>query len=296
MKLKSLQRLPVKLVSNLPIIGPKTLVHLFNRSGFQGKHKLWDLAASKPPIIQITDTFEVKANPLLTYKIALEHSTFREDWALLWSLGHDAEIKAYYVNRIIENPPTQFLDIGANFGLHSILFGSADIPVHAFEPNPYCCRKIQSLCQLNGLTNGEIQLHQYGVSDREQAMTLTYPADETWLGSLSDCSINPEESCRDNDNFRRNVVKVKTIDSLNDIQHRPDALWKIDVEGHEELVIRGAIRTIQEFRPTLILEHRPSDSESSQLPEILNSIHYDVRPLILPFSKKVTNILATPQS
>jgi FkbM family methyltransferase len=58
------------------------------------------------------------------------------------------------------------------------------------------------------------------------------------------------------------VIQVRT-ERLDD--HLPEgfvpAFMKIDVEGAECLVIAGALRTIAEHRPTLVVEHGPGGSD-----------------------------------
>src|ERR1700722_9247274 len=53
------------------------------------------------------------------------------------SEGHDSELKQTYASLIqLEHPPRLVLDIGANYGTHSIIFLSHDIETVSFEPNP----------------------------------------------------------------------------------------------------------------------------------------------------------------
>jgi hypothetical protein len=54
-------------------------------------------------------------------------------------------------------------------------------------------------------------------------------------------------------------VEVVTLDTFCDAQRLPRVdLIKIDVEGSEVALLRGAERTIQRFRPVLMIEVNPS--------------------------------------
>jgi FkbM family methyltransferase len=63
-------------------------------------------------------------------------------------------------------------------------------------------------------------------------------------------------------------VTVKTIDGLNT---RVDFI-KIDTEGHEAHIIKGAAKTISKWNPVIVMSayHKPGDKE--KLPRILNGI------------------------
>jgi FkbM family methyltransferase len=75
-----------------------------------------------------------------------------------------------------------FLDVGANYGTHSVLFLSAGIPVIAFEPNPACFSYFQTVCELNGLTG---RWEHVAIGNDGGQIELVYPDKETWLGSVS---------------------------------------------------------------------------------------------------------------
>ena len=64
-----------------------------------------------------------------------EHSNV--DWSnALAIVGHDIDVKTTYELLLSsQRPPEVFIDAGANFGTHSILFASQGIRTIAFEPN-----------------------------------------------------------------------------------------------------------------------------------------------------------------
>jgi FkbM family methyltransferase len=72
-------------------------------------------------------------------------------------------------------------------------------------------------------------------------------------------------------------VDTTTLDALFAGQSRGPGFVKIDVEGHELAVLEGARRTLQQFRPTLLIEcearHRP-DGDVRPVFVVLASLGY----------------------
>src|SRR5258708_38648999 len=108
-------------------------------------------------------------------------------WDLAVSMmGHDIEVKQTY-SELLSNDirPDLFFDIGANYGTHSILFQSADIPVIAFEPNPTCFEVYERICKLNDFSTLRWEATVIGSHIGEA--DLIYPERAPWL-----CSVSPD--------------------------------------------------------------------------------------------------------
>jgi FkbM family methyltransferase len=164
-------------------------------------------------------------------------------------LGHDIEIKQTYAALLVSDQrPALFLDVGANYGMHSALFLSAGIPIIAFEPNPSCFPCFQTVCELNGLSG---RWEPVAVGNKNDTIELVYPEKETWLGSVSKDIVTTLK--------RRIGVIVekapmrKLDDYLNDIP-RGLAILKIDVEGSELDVLRGASQVLSACKLRIIFE------------------------------------------
>lgn len=145
-------------------------------------------------------------------------------------------------------PGDVFIDIGANVGYYSLLAKKQVGPsgrVLAFEPNPQTVKRLRRNTAINpGL---EIEIFDVALSDRTEDVTLYSPP-----GSHSG-----ETSLRKQDGWTAAVTTTASARRLDDIipsdLPRVDCL-KIDVEGAECLVLRGAERTIQAFMPSILLE------------------------------------------
>ena len=98
-------------------------------------------------------------------------------------IGHDIDVKQTYESLVQpDERPDIFLDVGANYGTHSILFLSAGIPVAAFEPNPNCAQRFQVMCALNNLAG---RWEPVALGEAAGEVELVFPKDQTWLGTVS---------------------------------------------------------------------------------------------------------------
>jgi FkbM family methyltransferase len=136
-------------------------------------------------------------------------------------------------------------DIGANLGLWSLRMLERVGPtgrVCAFEPMPETAERLAQNIKLSGHTNAIVRSHALG--EAAQELTLYVPDD---LGRSSLAA----ESEKD----KQIKVMVSRLDDVWKAQGRPDIRFiKIDVEGAEPLVFRGATAFFKELRPVICCE------------------------------------------
>lgn len=175
------------------------------------------------------------------------------DWdAALSVLGHEPEIKETYRTLLSGRArPDLFVDIGANYGMHSLLFLVSGVDTISFEPNSSCNAYIRELCEVNDVTP---RLEHLALGAEHGQLELLYPERETWLGSLDAAVVDrlrtSVELCHEN-------VTVRILDDyLAQLEGRR-VLVKIDVEEHEHAVLAGATETLRRLRPLVLFEsHR----------------------------------------
>ena len=74
------------------------------------------------------------------------------------------------------------------------------------------------------------------------------------------------------------MVEARTLDSLVERLHIPvPNLIKIDVEGHEECVLWGAVKTLRESSPVVLCDYNDSNT-FDMVARILQPMGYSVFP------------------
>jgi FkbM family methyltransferase len=205
----------------------------------------------------------------------LTAENFWQEWdCALTILGHDLEIKQTY-EALIASPekPELFVDIGANYGTHSLLFLFNDIKTITFEPNSSCHNYFRRTSQLNHVTP---QLEPVALGDRAGRVKLSYPKRDTWFGSTNNEDINKLGQFQD---LVTEQVEQKTLDDYFPTIGRKRTLIKIDTEGNELSVLRGAIKTLQECRPMIIFECWEDNGQTKlfyNLFDFFNSQNYSI--------------------
>ena len=159
----------------------------------------------------------------------------------------DSKIKQEIENiilPILKNKRT-YLDIGANRGKSSIPFVDIFDRVIAFEPNTEAINILKE--------HSKIQVEEFAVSNFIGKAQFVVPGVERgneW-GSIAEHKI--DEISMNYEQLNKYKVKVTTIDSykFSDVD-----FIKIDTEGNEINVLKGAIETIKENRPIIYYENK----------------------------------------
>jgi FkbM family methyltransferase len=140
------------------------------------------------------------------------------------------------------DPRGEFLDVGANLGVYALHASRFFGRIVALEPHPESAQKLAL-----GL-RGNVEVLQLAASDVDGKAALSIPhrdgRDVVTRSSLQ-LDANPEFLTREME------VDLKRIDSLH---FENLCVIKIDVEGHELSVLKGARKTLEKFRPTVIVE------------------------------------------
>lgn len=132
------------------------------------------------------------------------------------------------------------LDVGANIGCTALALSRLCGQVHAFEPSPSTYALLA--CNVAGAPN--VRPYNLGLGDRKQRVELTFAPDNRSGGYISDRT-------KANGYNIHETVEILPLDKL-----RIPAVdfIKIDVEGFEGHVIRGARRTLNKHRPAVVME------------------------------------------
>ena len=278
MKIKSIKRLPLKIALFFPP-SRELLMNFFVSGSHNFRDKLWNLISNKPPIFfRYNNLYKIKTGGDSGYLVSLNKNSYEGDWHRIFSIGHDIEIKRYYYWRIINNRPSQFIDIGANFGMHSLIFLSHGIKTTYIEPNSECVGEFSMLCKLN---NYKPEILNLGLDRESGSLMLIWPKNKTWLGEVM--INNPELKIPEG--YQKEEVIVSTLNKINAIE-KHNALIKIDAEGHELSILEGGREAISKLCPEIIFETIPDDPNRSKLYAFFCGVEYRIIDM---FSKKILN-------
>ena len=150
-------------------------------------------------------------------------------------------------------------DVGGHIGYHALGFaaGRPASTVVSFEPNPANLARLRTNLDRNGDLAARIDVRPMALADRSGELTLV-ASDDVDSGGSS-CSFLAGSGTPFSDSayatFARTTVPVRTIDELTDDGTRDaPSLIKVDVEGAELMVLRGASRTIARVGPAWLIE------------------------------------------
>ncbi len=190
-------------------------------------------------------------------------------------LPHD---KSYFIfPHLMSEKKGLILDVGANNGISSAYFHKVNPQwkIIAFEPNSIHRRSLNRLKRnFKGFDYRPI-----GLSDRDQILTFYTPV---YFGFPQHCETSSEiklkSCCRSHCfsfltkrmKFHEQKVEVKTIDELN---LNPDVI-KIDCEGDDFKILKGAKNTLERCRPFIVLENNEKDY--LDLVQFVESFNFEV--------------------
>jgi FkbM family methyltransferase len=160
--------------------------------------------------------------------------------------------------RVIRNALEQsqgnvFIDVGAHFGFFTSFVaglaadGLRPMKILAFEPDRHHFTCLESTMASH--SKAHVELFQVAVSDAEGTLDMYRSTDASCLHSYGDETAVPVYS-----------VPAVTLDAITErslFAGDRIAVIKIDVDGAEPLVFRGAERVLRDHRPIVFAEFSP---------------------------------------
>lgn len=159
----------------------------------------------------------------------------------------------------------EFLDVGANVGYYTAYAAKFSGRVIAMEPHPQVAQQLARSVPRN------VEVIRAAASDHHGKAELKIPtrggADVATRSSIEE-GANP--------GFDERIVGVDLI-PVDTIDLKNLTAMKIDVEGHELAVLRGAVKTIEKFEPAVIVEceERHNAGSTGRLFALFANANYD---------------------
>lgn len=155
---------------------------------------------------------------------------------------------------------TLFLDIGAAAGTMTVPYALSfpeRLRIVSFEPSRRARNYLDRTLTQNGARN--VTVLPFALSDAPGDLSfMEFPEDPSgrvpFLPEASRLQLPTEELYPDALGYE---VAVRTLDSLSEQLHLSEAetiVMKIDVEGFEDKVLKGALTTLERFKPFLSID------------------------------------------
>lgn len=168
--------------------------------------------------------------------------------------GEWSELEVDLFHRLL-TPDAVVIEVGANLGLHTVPLAKIAGQVICFEPQRSVFHILCGNLALNNLTN--VEAHRLAVGEREETIVIESTDYETsWnYGAFSLAAGFSSEG-----NFPGNLhCEPAAVIALDEFAQTAGLerldLLKVDAEGSELGVLRGAERLIARTRPTLFVEN-----------------------------------------
>ena len=171
-------------------------------------------------------------------------------------LPHD---RSYYAFRYFfdSRPEGLFLDLGANNGISALSFRRLNKSYDIFSIEPNMAHQ-KSLQRIAGKDN-KFQFRMEGVGEKSESLVFFIPY---YYGLTLHTAVSCDRSFLmdqiksigvsvDKVRIREHLVAITPVDSLGLFP----ALIKIDCEGHELPILKGAKKTIINSQPVILMEY-----------------------------------------
>jgi FkbM family methyltransferase len=195
-------------------------------------------------------------------------------------------VQREYEPRLLEllrtyvDPGKDAIDIGANVGLVTTAIARL-LPegkrVLAVEPTPGAMEHLKKNIEANGVAERVIPFQGVASETAGDFLLKVFPGMEEYSTLLAAAHFAVK-----NEEYKELPVPGETVDRLVEQHALHPGLIKIDTEGAEEQVLRGACETILKYRPVILCEFFPDQMLSEaggtpgSVPALLRDYGYQV--------------------
>jgi FkbM family methyltransferase len=179
-------------------------------------------------------------------------------WAFEGGEFVERDVTALFDELMAETATGAVYDVGANCGWFAVRAARAGRPVRAFEPVPATADFAER--NLARVTGADARLVRAAVGDTAGSATI-HLYSSSGNNSLHERTLPPGHPLQRTGEIEVSVVRLD--DLVGGDGFPPPALIKIDVEGAELAVLRGARATLARHRPMVVMEWAESTSRDA---------------------------------
>ncbi len=204
----------------------------------------------------------------------LENSTAPPIVTTHMRMGHDmivdlrsrTEFRSYYtgdydskrIRMLCQFIPagTDVLDVGANIGFWTVPLanrvGATGGTVHVFEPVAANVARLRENLRLNAVED-TVSVHTIALSDRNGTAKISLREDFREGASTGNAALTIDDGA--DTRFPSETVGLARLDDIAELKEGNNISFiKLDVEGHEDLVLSGGWTTLAQHRPIIFAE------------------------------------------
>jgi len=217
--------------------------------------QIWKRTVGRPWIVRLANGMKINAYPDCVESSAAVYVRWPDRSEIEWLRDHLCE-------------GDKVIDVGANIGLWSLLL--ADIVglenLIAFEPGRIASNRLKQNFELNQISLKQVYVMALG--DREDE--VRFPDSESPETTASILSQNK--------NIPFRLVHQSALDLL-DLGVSPGGvgLLKVDVEGYEAMVFRGAVEFMRNIRPKIVCFESFGPAALAKCREVLDLCGYEIK-------------------
>ncbi len=188
-------------------------------------------------------------------------------------------------------PGDTVIDVGGNLGFFVLILNELigdEGKIYSFEPSGLLKNKLAATIHNNNLKN--VTIVNLGLGDSEGSTTLHYNPKQSGLSSI----VSDFEN-----NTLSEEIKITTLNKFAENISGRVSFIKIDTEGYEPQVLKGAKELIRKDKPTIYIELGGDyQTSSSEALKILKELNYycDAENLDLKKIHAGVNFIATPKN
>lgn len=171
-------------------------------------------------------------------------------------------------------PGASVVEAGANEGYHTVFMASLCGPegrLWAFEPAVWPLERLRANVVAAGFA-AVVAIHRCALGEKRGRRGFFEPAQGIENQGIGSFDLDPSVETAER------TVAIETLDEV--VGDRPLDLIKMDVQGAELRVLRGAARTLERSRPVILFEVTPGSSASRAARDMLLGMGYTVSRVV----------------